>query len=142
MNSWYLGRRQLGQEIEIRVTCTDQSRSPISPDLAPVVIIYNQTGTPVFSSYMQALNRLGKNGMFMLAVILDAMFSEGFFFAVSEWKLSDGTKMVQIQHFQIMPGGNPIGQAISAVWSEIPNFRHIVYMDDRGYLHKGGNPTI
>lgn len=141
MTGNYLGRRQLGQEIEFRVSCTNASRVQVAPDAAPEVRVYNASGVRVLTRSIPTQDKPGATGVFMLAQHLDSNFAVGRYYVRTTWT-TGAHSGVQLDCFEVIPGGDANGQVISMTWTTLPHFRHLIYQTDTGQLFKGGNPTV
>ncbi len=141
MNNHYLGRRQLGQEIEFRVSCTNTAGAQVAPDTAPEIRIYNSSGTRILTRTIPTQDHPAATGVFMLPQLLDGNFFAGRYYARTTWT-AGAFSGVQLDVFEVVPGGDPDGQIISMTWTTLPHFRHLIYETDTGQYFKGGNPSL
>lgn len=137
----YRGRFQLGEHIPLAVLCRDSSGSPVAPVAAPRADVYATSGHPVISKLLPSLDGLAVTGLFQLRLFLGAGFSPGAYTVAYRWL--DGSHVgLEVDTFEIPPGGDDSGAVISLFPYERPHAYFLMQERDGGGLYKGRNPRL
>jgi hypothetical protein len=135
-------RYQLGEEVTLRVRCTDSSGRPVEPDAAPRLAVYASTGGPVKDVWCSVVDKHATVGWFEAKVFLGADFSAGWHHAVARW-LDGGTHHgAQEFAFEVVAGGSETGQVVALHSYERPHADFLVQQRTSGRIYKGRNPRV
>ena len=105
-------RKQLGDEIELSVRCTDSNGTATAPTAAPVLTVYDSAGTLVLTRSLPPQAKGKTTGRFLLNLFLGSSFAAGSYFANYDYAIS-GTDYALEESFDIVAGGNSAGQYIA-----------------------------
>src|SRR6185503_5721565 len=98
----FRGRFQLGQEIPLGVLCVNSASTPVNPDSAPFMDVYNASGTKVVSGKLiPIIDRGGQTGYFQLRIFLGSAFVAGRYTVVYHWD-SGSFEGQEADDFEIM----------------------------------------
>lgn len=136
----FLGRYQLGQDVNLFVVCTDSNGYVINPDEVPRVLIYNGSGSPVANGRMPVLEPSATKGFFTSKLFLSESFTPGIHTAIITWVDNSYTGGKTVR-FEIVAGGSGTGQIQAMTnYERIPN-SFIVNQRQSGYIYRGKNPV-
>jgi hypothetical protein len=136
----FIGRYQLGDEVELAIRTTDLSSTPTLPTNPPRADVYNSSGSVVFSSLMPIKDRYRRTSYFQLPVYLGAEFSTGDYQAVIHYDES-GTHVQELSTFYIAPGGSALGTVITLHHFRHPVSEFLLAQTNAGKLQRLRNPT-
>jgi hypothetical protein len=130
---------QLGQEIPIVVQATDGT-SPVWPDSAPQLVLFNSAGTLLKRVYMPADPEAQQVGLFRLPLFLGPVFpAAGTIAGFVQWAVG-GAPYSQTVTLRIIPGGDVAGQIIAMTYVRRPSSGYLIWQSDSGDLSRGTNP--
>lgn len=135
----HLGRKQLGEEVPLTLLCRNSSGVPADPDACPKVDVYSASGKVVSGRSIPILDPAGTTGLFGGRIYLDGTFSAGEHLVVYRYD-SGGTRRQEVDHFEVVAGGDSSGQVIALFNYERPHANHLVQQRTSGRLYKGKNP--
>ncbi len=146
----YRGRYFLGDEIPLGVLTTDSSGVPALPDACPTMKIYSSTGQVTqgwlpgglggTSSLVPVLDRYGATGLFGVRLLLGPAFSTGLYTVKYSWTVS-AVRGAELDTFEVLPGGDIKGNAISMFFHRQAQADFIVREQDSGRLLANRNPS-
>lgn len=139
----FLGRRQLGQWIDVCVQATEADKTPALPVEPPVVTIRRASdGVSVYNREMPIVEKQGTGiGLFAARVFLGDGFSAGQYNVQIAFTVGSFTDL-QLRTFTIVGGGHPNGQVFGMAYFKRPNRANIIYQTESGSLLRGSNPKI
>ncbi len=139
----FLGRRQLGEWLDISLQCQDGNKTPSLPVDAPVCTIRRGSdGVSVYNREMPIVEKEGvANGLFMAKVFLGTGFVAGSYTVQMAFTVGSFTD-IQFRGFKIVAAGNPNGQLIGMAYFRRPNRASILYQVEAGRILRGSNPKI
>lgn len=139
----FLGRRQLGQWINISCQCTDEDDTPSLPTEPPMLTIRRASdGVAVYTKEMPIIEKQGTAiGYFIAKVFLGTGFGDGLYTVEMAYQVGSFGSLV-IRSFEILPGGNPNGQVIGMAFYRRPSRTNVVYQVEAGRIMRGSNPSI
>ena len=132
-----LGRHQIGTELRIPLLFVDADDEPVAPDSAPTVEIWTG-GVKVVSDLMVPIDREILTGLFGCLLFLRSL-DVGLYQAIKRWT-SGSYFGVEIDYFEIIPGGHDDGSVIAMYYFDTPTARFLVHQLDSGRLKPGKNP--
>lgn len=135
----FIGRYQLGQDVNLFVNCTDSNGYLLSPDEVPSVSIYDESGSPVANGKMPVLDPGATTGFFTAKLFLNQEFAPGLHTAVIRWVDGSYTGVSTVR-FEIVEGGSGTGQIQSMINYERVPSSYIVNQRQSGYIYRGKNP--
>lgn len=138
----YRGRTQLGKELIVGVRTHDGSE-PAAPTAAPTIEVYSGTARVITPRSIPPLDRYGLTvpaSLWQYRLLLDGRFDVGGYSVVYRWAVGSYNG-VEIDTFEIMPGGHEDGAAIASYFYRRPNASYIVQQTDAGRIIKGKNPS-
>jgi hypothetical protein len=138
--SWR-GRKKLGDEIFLAVQCRNGSNTPTAPDAAPLMTVYNESGTKIISKAIPPIDRYTATGLFGIMLPLNSVWSAGRY-AVYYNYLIAATQFSGSDNFEITAGGDAAGQVISLFYLDRPDVDWLVYQTDMGNTTINRNPHI
>lgn len=135
-----LGRFQLGDWLPIQMVTYDETRQPVAPTAAPVMTIYDASGTATLSRSIPPMHVGVKTGLFKFEQPLNSDFSAQQYFAHVSW--TEGTHDgAELFAFRVVAGGNNKGAYDSLYFYSRPHADFIVGKTDMGTLETRRNPS-
>lgn len=136
----FRGRPQLGDHVFVSVRCENSSGEPANPDEAPVLDVW-QAGVKAKSLACPRIDHAGVTGLFGYWLFLGAGLAAGQCQVV--WHCRVGSHyQVEIDTFEILPGGDTDGAVLSMIELRRPHANFILHQLDSGRLRKGQNPRL
>lgn len=145
----YLGQHQLGEHIYLNCTTVNGSRTPVAPDAAPTITVFDNTGTLLLTAKkIPAVNKDRYTGVFgynlfignNAHVPLAKAFVVGKYFVRYDWEISS-TAGMNLDCFDVVAGGNASGAVVSMELFSQPHGDHLVMQLDSGKIVAGRNPV-
>lgn len=131
----------LGDEIELSVLCR-VGNIAVTPDAAPTVDVYTETGTQVISLSIPPRNKYGITGLFTYMLPLTSLFSTGRHVVRKTFISSGQEYLAPLEYFDIKAGGNASGQFIALGFLERPGGDFLVGQVDAGALVVNRGPKL
>ena len=137
----YLGRMQLGTYLDIYWQIRS-SGMPTLPDAVPTIkITKSSNGAVEYSGLMPVADKNVTPGLFCSRLFLGSGFSNGTH-SVTTFALVGGNQKIDVRTFEIIPGGNQLGQVVNMTYYHNPAADHLIYQVESGRLMRGKNPSL
>lgn len=134
-----LGRKQLGDWIVLDVKTTSVI-TPTAPTAAPVVSIYDSTGTSVGTTWKMPPIQLNvRTGYFQIRILLTSAFSAGKYVGVVTCTVG-GSSFMATFNFTVLANGNAKGAYQSLHHFDCPHFEYLVGQTEDGTIEWRKNP--
>ena len=134
----YSGRMSLGERVPIALQVVNASGVPTDPDDAPLVEIYDSTGT-LQSSHR--LEPLGKTGLFGYSVFLGVGHEIGWHCYRITWAVSSSNR-ARLGVFHTTQGGQVKGPVVALTSYDRPHASYLVSETEEGYIEFYKNPQL
>lgn len=132
----YLGRQQLGTYLDVYFQSRLAGVATL-PDAVPSVRIYSASSL-VYSKKMPIIDKSYSPGLFRSQVFLGTGFDVGQHTVHIGYAIA-GNPKVEIRNFEIVPGGNVLGQVLGMTYVHYPQADFIVYQTESGLILRGKN---
>ena len=138
MTPKWIGRLQVGQELPLYLKCL-LGREADVPSSHPTVEVRSESDV-VHSGRVPADDQGVATGVFRGPLMLDHRFAVGRHHAIFRWLDSGSHPRVEVQEFEIIPGGSADGSLIAMQSVERPQANYLIFQTDAGRLIRGRNP--
>ena len=136
----FLGQYQLGRKVLLSVRTSTSADVPTLPDDAPSATIYGSSG-PILVQLVPIFDQDDITGLFQFDLHLDARFSEGNYGILYEYAIG-GTRIVETDNFDILPGGHADGTGIGMYFFQHPARDWLLLQTDGGWVRRLRNPRV
>lgn len=136
----FLGRYFQGQTIDLRVQARDVNGTPAAVAAAPVVKVW-RGATLLLNAPMPVLDRYQVTGLFHLPLFLGGAYTAGNY-QVVYYYVAGSRRGVEVDGFEVTPGGHGDGDVISMYFLDRPDARFLVQKLTSGKIIQGRNPTV
>jgi hypothetical protein len=137
----YLGSFKLGEVVPIQHQVVGASFAPANPTSAPTYSVYAADGTEVEADKRIPVLGVGNTGLFLARQFLDSDYSEGRYCVRIESVVS-GTTRVELQYFNVRPGGNAKGAYKAVTFYDKTGGEYVVGETDSGDLEIRRGPYL
>lgn len=139
----WIRRYSVGDEIPLSLLTVNASGAPTTPDSAPIVQIFNSSGSQVGSDIkLPIYDRYGEYtsaAYFGRTFLLNSSYAAGRYFVLYEWVISSVTYKTT-EHFDITYAGDADGQVIGMGAVPSGGSINVVYDTRSGKVFRGRNP--
>lgn len=137
----YRGRYQLGQNVPLRLLCTNGAGTPSVPTNAPRFAVW-ANGTKVSSGRLPVLDRYGQTGLFGDSLFLGSSWATGTYQVVYSYAV--GTQaMIEVDTFEIVAGGDVRGAVLALYFYVRPHANFVMQQRETARSPVWGrNPTV
>lgn len=134
-------RYRVGDYVPLIVQCSNTTGSPAAPTAAPLLTIYNQSGTAVVTAAkMPPMDKPTQTGAFKIEQRVTSAFSTGFYDAYIDWAVAGNTQN-HTEKFQVVAGGDASGAYLGTFWYPRPDSNWIVAKQEDGQYERRRNPS-
>jgi hypothetical protein len=120
----FLGRVTQGQFLPIPVTTRDGG-TPYAPTAAPLVTIYNSTGTKIALYGMPPVDKGAITGLFVAIIRMNSLYPVGKYRLAVNFTANSVPKLV-VGHFEVVDGGHADGAVNSMYFYPRPHSNFLV----------------
>jgi hypothetical protein len=139
----YRGRYFQGTEIPLGVQVVDVNSVPTAPDAAPTMDVFSPSGKAISGKAIPAVEKAILTGLFYYKLFLGPLYSPGLYSVSYRWTTGGGAFLgMDVDTFEVLPGGNAKGCAISLAYIDRPQAKFIIQQWDSGRLRKNRNPRL
>jgi hypothetical protein len=142
-----LGRKHVGDSIKLELTTLNASGVAVLPDAAPIVNIYNATGTLQMSSpyklpvvFTDRDDSATLLGFFSRRLVLTTSLTAGRYTVLYEWTISSA-RFHRADYFDVVTGGSTDGTVHGAFSHNRPETKEVHYDTESGKILVGRNPS-
>lgn len=141
----WLGRFQLGDNLPLRMIATDSNGEIAWPTERGTIRIYNPAGTLLYSDIPYVIDPT-RIGMLGANIRLDGTFSTYGLYTVwlqMEMDASAGGRVADaVWTFELLPGETDDGFIHSMYYWSRPEAAYVIGANDKGYVFQGRNPIV